>query len=510
MAKPVVLIVLDGWGIGEMNDANPLRHANLPVFAWLDANMPVTSLEASGISVGLPWGETGNSEVGHLTMGAGKVIYQHYPRITLAIRDKSFFENAELKNVFDHARTRNARVHFVGLLSEGNTHASIEHLESLIEMAAKENCTEYFLHLFGDGKDATPFKIQKLLSRVPRERIATLIGRHYAMNREENWPLTKMAYDLITGTGGAKVDDLDAAIKVHLENGLSEEFLPPMRLRDDGTPKEGDAILFFNYREDSIRQLAEAFIVPTFQRFPLVPLENVAVTTMTRYEDRFSVPVAFPPDTVTDPLGKVVSDAGKNQLRIAETYKYAHVTYFFNGYAEAPFKNEYRVLIPSTQGTSPVEHPELMAEAVTDRLEEAIGNRSFDFIVANYANADTIGHTGDYKAGIKAAEVIDKQLGRILPAAQRGDVVILITGDHGNIERMYDPLTGEPETQHDPNPVPLYIVGTEFAGRQFYNAGRLHEETAGTLADIAPTILGLMDLPLPEEMTGQNILKTLL
>jgi len=510
MSKPVVLIVLDGWGIGEQNDANPTRQAKLPTFAWLDANMPCTSLEASGISVGLPWGETGNSEVGHLTMGAGKVLYQHYPRITLAIQNGSFSKNAVLKNIFDHARTRKSRVHFVGLLSEGNTHASLEHLQALLHMAAEEKCTDFFLHLFGDGKDAAPFKIQGLLARLPRERIATLIGRHYAMDREENWTLTKTAYDLIMGIGGTtlKPEELDAAIDAHLKDGLSEEFLPPIRLREDGTPRAGDAIFFFNYREDSIRQLAEAFAVPTFQRFPIVPLENVVVATMTRYEDRFSVPVAFPADTVEHPLGKVVSDAGRTQLRVAETYKYAHVTYFFNGYREEPFKNEYRVLIPSAAGT-PVDHPELQAEAITDRLAEALENRSFDFMLVNYANADTIGHTGNYAAGVKAAEVLDKQLARVLPAAQRGDVVLLITGDHGNIERMYDPMTGRPETQHDPNPVPLYIVGTEFAGRKFYNAGRLRDETAGSLADVAPTVLIIMGLSVPDEMTGKSMLSGL-
>jgi len=511
MAKPVVLIIFDGWGIGEENDANPLRAAKLPNIAWLQKNMPVTSLEASGISVGLPWGETGNSEVGHLTMGAGKVIYQHYPRITLAIQDKTFFSNAVLKNLFEHARAHKGRVHFIGLLSEGNTHASIEHLESLISMAAAEKSPDLFLHLFGDGKDGGPFKMKKLLDRMPRDRIATIIGRHYAMDREENWQLTQAAYDLITGKGGVPVkpEELDAAIEAHMKEGLSEEFLPAMRLRDDGAPREGDAIFFFNFREDSIRQLAEAFIVPTFQRFPLVPLENTATATMTRYEDRFSTPVAFPPDAVMEPLGKVVSDTGKTQLRVAESYKYAHVTYFFNGYREEPFKGEYRVLIPSLQSTHPDEHPELMAAAITDRLVEGIENRSFDFILVNYANADTIGHTGNYNAGVKAAEMLDTQLGRILPAAQRGDVTVILTGDHGNIERMYNPQTGRPETQHDPNPVPLYLIGTEFAGRKFFNAGSLRNETGGTLADIAPTVLTLMEIPVPDEMTGESIMRAL-
>jgi 2,3-bisphosphoglycerate-independent phosphoglycerate mutase len=511
MAKPVVLIVFDGWGIGDENDANPLRSAKLPNIDWLKKNMPVTSLEASGISVGLPWGETGNSEVGHLTMGAGKVIYQHYPRITLAIQDKTFFSNAVLKGVFDHARTHKGRVHFVGLLSEGNTHASVEQLESLVSMAADEKMPDFFLHLFGDGKDAAPFMIKKLLDRIPRERIATLIGRHYAMDREENWQLTKTAYELIMGIGGAAVKpgDLDAAIVEYTKDGLSEEFLPAMRIRDDGTPRDGDAIFFFNFREDSIRQLTEAFIVPAFQRFPLVPLQNTTIATMTRYEDRFSVPVAFPPDEVMCPLGKAVSDTDKTQLRVAESYKYAHVTYFFNGYREAPYKNEYRVLIPSLQSTHPDEHPEMQAQAITDRLVEGIENRSFDFILVNYANADTIGHTGNYNAAIKAAEMLDTQLGRILPAAQRGDVTVLLTGDHGNIERMYNPQTGRPETQHDPNPVPLYLIGTEFTGRQFPNAGRLRNETGGTLADIAPTILSLMNIPVPDEMTGQDMVKAL-
>jgi 2,3-bisphosphoglycerate-independent phosphoglycerate mutase len=480
-------------------------------FKWLQDNYPVTSLQASGISVGLPWGEVGNSEVGHLTLGAGKVVYQYYPRITLAIRDKTFFSNEALKSSFDHAKKNNSAVNLVGLLSKGNVHASIEHLEALMKMAEQEG-VPLKLHLFADGKDMPPHTLEDMLKMVPLEKMSTLTGRYYAMDREGNWNLTEETYKAMTAGGGANVkDNLSEVIQTNYARGTSEEFLPPMRFGgDEKNIKDGDAIIFFNFREDSIRQLSSIFIDPAFDKFAHDNFKNLHVATMTRYKEEWSVPVAFPPDLVKTPLGKVISDAGLTQLRLAETYKYAHVTYFFNGYEEPPYKNEYRVVIPSEPIPHPDDHPEMMAGAITDRLIEAIQGRGFGFILVNYANADAIAHTGNYKASQEAVRVLDRELARVMKIAVNPDTVVLITSDHGNIEELLDPMTGRVETQHDPSPVPFYLVAEEFKGRKFMNQDNLRGETLGILSDVAPTILEIMKIQKPPEMSGESLLKDLL
>lgn len=512
MARTIVLIVLDGWGLGRSDESNPVHMVQPQTFKWLEENYPVTSLQASGISVGLPWGEVGNSEVGHLTLGAGKVVYQYYPRISLAIRDKSFFTNETLQAALDHAKKNNSAVNLVGLLSKGNVHSSVEHLEALIKMAAQEGVPKVNLHLFADGKDMPPHTLEDMLKLVPHEKLATLTGRYYAMDREGNWDLTKETYQAMTAGGGADVSvNLAEVIQANYAKGLSEEFLPPMRFGgEEKNIQDGDAIIFFNFREDSMRQLTSTFVDPVFDKFARADFKNIHVATMTRYKEEWTVPVAFPPDTVKTPLGKVVSDAGLTQLRLAETYKYAHVTYFFNGYEEPPYKNEYRVLIPSEPIPHPDEHPEMMAAAITDRLIEAIQGRGFGFILVNYANADAIAHTGNYKAAEEAVRVLDRELARIMKIAVNPDTVVLITSDHGNIEEMLDPMTGRIETQHDPSPVPMYLIGDEFKGRKFMNQANLRGETLGILSDVAPTILEIMKIQKPPEMSGESLLKDLL
>lgn len=512
MARTVVLIILDGWGLGHEDESNPVHVVQPQTFKWLTENYPVTSLQASGISVGLPWGEVGNSEVGHLTLGAGKVVYQYYPRITMAIHDKTFFANESLKAAFDHAKKNNSAVNLVGLLSKGNVHSSVEHIEALIKMAEQENAPEVKLHLFADGKDMPPRTLEDVLKLVPREKLATLTGRYYAMDREGNWNLTEETYKALTAGGGADVrESFPEVLKTSYDRGMNEEFLPPLRWGgEEKNIKDGDAVIFFNYREDSIRQLATAFIDPAFDKFARADFKNLHVATMTRYKEEWSAPVAFPPDTVKTPLGKVLSDAGLTQLRLAETYKYAHVTYFFNGYEEPPYKNEYRVVIPSEPIPHPDEHPEMMAGAITDRLIEAVQGRGFGFILANYANADAIAHTGNYKAAEEAVRVLDRELARVMKVAVNPDTVVLITSDHGNIEELLDPMTGRVETQHDPSPVPLYLVGDEFKGRKFMNQNALRDQTLGILSDVAPTILEIMKIQKPPEMSGESLLKDLL
>lgn len=510
MARTVVLIVLDGWGIGRNDESNPIYMVQPENFKFLADNYPITSLQASGISVGLPWGEVGNSEVGHLTIGAGKVIYQYFPRITMAIQDKTFFSNEAIKKACDHAKANNSALHLMGLLSRGNVHASLDHIKALLKFAEQEGVANVKLHLFADGKDSPPKTLEKFLEELPTEKIATLTGRYYAMDREGNWRLVEQAYNCMTGTGGTLVErNLKDIIASHYGRNLNEEFLPPLRLQADGGIKENDAVFIFNYREDSIREIAESFIVKDFDKFETKKFQNLFVGTMTHYMDKFDCPVAFPPETVKSPLGKVIADAKMNQLRLAESYKYAHVTYFFNGFTEPPFEGEYRVLIPSEPIPHPDEHPQMMASAITDRLVQAIENRAFDFILVNYANGDTIAHSGNYKASEEAVRTIDKEIGRVIQAVVATNALMFISSDHGNVEELLNPMTGKAETQHDPNPVPLYVVGNEFKGKKFINYKTLAQEPLGIISDIAPTILAAMGLPKPEDMSGRNLLRDL-
>ncbi len=502
-------MVLDGWGIGRNDETNPIHEVKPKNLAWLEAHFPVTSLQASGIAVGLPWGEVGNSEVGHLTLGAGKVLYQHYPRITMAIRDNSFFKNPALENALAHAKKNGSAVNFIGLLSAGNVHASLEHLIALIKAAETEG-VEAKLHLFADGKDSPPNTIREFLKKIPKDKLATLTGRYYAMDRNQNWQLTKAAYENITGQGGTAVEDFLPAIEATKKRGRTEEYLPPLRLGKEKVISENDALVFFNFREDSIRQLAEAFLLKGFDKFPVIDFKNIYAATMTRYEDKLETPVMFPPETVESPLGKIISDSGKNQLRIAETYKYAHVTYFFNGYREAPFRDEYRTLIPSLTTARIEDRPEMMASSITDRLIDAVQTRGFDFILANYANPDTIAHTANYEAATKAVGAIDREIGRLLQVAINPHTTLIITSDHGNIEEMMSPTTALPESQHDASPVPFYLVAPEFMGGKFLNWRAIEAETMGSLADVAPTVLELIGIPQPKDMTGRSLLEGLI
>jgi 2,3-bisphosphoglycerate-independent phosphoglycerate mutase len=507
--KPVmVLIVLDGWGIGQHDASNPMRAAKLPTFDWLYQHFPTTSLQASGISVGLPWGETSNSEVGHLTIGAGKIIYQYYPRIILGIRDQSFFGNQALLSACEHARKNQSAVNIMGLLSKGNVHASIEHLRALVKLVEDQK-VPYKLHLWADGKDCSPKTFEEFILNVSPEKIATIIGRYYAMDHGRNWRSTERAYQGLTTESAELVSDVKPTLYNLYDQKLSEEFLPPLRLQPGVPIQDNESIIFFNFREDGVRQLAEAFLLPNFDKFPVKKFQNLHIVTMTRYEDKFTAPVAFPPDEVKSPLGKVLADNHLSQLRLSETYKYAHVTYFFNGYEETPYPNEYRILVPSLTTPHLSQHPEMMATAITDRALAAIQDHSFDFILINYANGDMIAHTGDYEAGVKAAEVVDREIGRILKVALAAPANILITADHGNLEEMYNPLTGRYETQHDPSPVPCYLIGPGLEGKKFINQDTYEQETLGILSDVAPTILHILGLSPPEEMTGHNLLEKL-
>ncbi len=510
MKKTVLLVILDGWGIGAHNETNPVYSVNPKNIDYIKRHYPSGALQASGIAVGLPWEEEGNSEVGHLTIGSGRVIYQHFPKITLAIRNESFYTNPALKDAAAHVKQSGGTLHFAGLLTRGSVHASLQHVDALVQFAEREKIANISLHLFADGKDSPPKSLPSLLEAVPEKYLSSISGRYYAMDRDMHWDRTAATYRMLTGQT-APVPNYKEAITAHFAKDLSEEFIEPMLVGENPkSVRDGDALIFFNFREDSMRQTAEAFDRKDFNHFPIYDFKNLYVATMTTYSDKFTLPVLFPTERVENPIAKVLSDTGKLQVHIAETEKYAHVTYFFNGYKDAPFKNEYRILIPSKNVPRHDEHPEMMAREITARVLQAVEEGAFDFIIVNYANADIIAHTGNYEAATKAIQVLDECMGELHNKVIEHNAVMLISSDHGNIEQMIYPLTGEPETKHNVSPVPLYIVGHEYMReRSDAQIDESEKRTMGIISDIAPTILQLLEIPKPPEMTGESLLSML-
>ena len=510
--RTVILVILDGWGIGRDDESNPIFIANPQNINKIKDDFPSAALQASGIAVGLPWGEEGNSEVGHLNIGAGKVIYQNYPRISLAIRDGSFFKNETILAAFEHSKKNNSNVNLIGLLTGGNVHASLEHLKALIKFAQNENVHRINLHLIADGRDSLPKSSLDLLKHIPfSEKIvlASVSGRYYAMDGDKHWDRTREYYKTLIGEGTI-VENAENHVKNTYQKELNDEYVFPAIIGPQKlTVNDGDSVIFFNFREDRTRQIVEPFVNKNFDKFSIKNFSNLYVASLINYDDRFKIPVAFPKEKAKNPLVKILSENNKIQLRLAETEKYAHITYFFNGEIEAPFENEFRVLIPSKSEIHHDEHPEMMAEEITNRLLQAIDEQSYDFILVNYANADVIAHTGNFEAAVKAVKIIDEQIGKIAEAILKNNGVLIITADHGNIERMINPQTGEPETQHDLSPVPIYLVAKEFKNKKD-KARRKEKTPVGILADIAPTILELMNIPEPKEMTGQSLLKFLI
>ncbi|MFA5098985.1 MAG: 2,3-bisphosphoglycerate-independent phosphoglycerate mutase [Candidatus Paceibacterota bacterium] len=508
--QPVILAILDGWGEGQQNETNPIYVAELKNFDYLRANFPSGLLQASGVSVGLPWGEEGNSEVGHLNLGAGRIIYQYLPRIDLAIRDESFFKNPALKNAFEHARKNNSSVNLVGLVGDGNVHSSFEHIKKLVEFAIQEGVSKINLHLFTDGRDSAPTSSINTLANLPKEaNLASISGRFYGMDREGYWDRTKKAYSVMIGEGPINAD-IETYIKNSYANKKTDEYIEPTRVKEDCEIKDNDAVIFFNFREDRIRQMASVFADRNFQKFPTKSLNNLYVATMTPYDKNISAAVAFPNEVITNCLGKILADNNKNQIRITETQKYPHITYFFNGLEEKPFLNEYRVLIPSRPIVRQDEHPEMMASEIAGRAIESIMEDAFDFVLLNFANSDIIAHTGNYDACIKAVKVVDEQVGKLIKTVLETDAIMIITSDHGNMEKVIDEKTGNIETKHNANPVPIYLVAKKFMRARTEEEIRASKkENVGILADVAPTILELMKIRQPADMTGQSLVKFL-
>ncbi|MBI5153002.1 MAG: 2,3-bisphosphoglycerate-independent phosphoglycerate mutase, partial [Parcubacteria group bacterium] len=445
--------------------------------------------------------------VGHLTLGAGKILYQHYPKITMAIQDGSFFENPAFLEAIAHVKKHNSKLHLIGVLTSGTVHAAFEHVLALAELAKKNDIERLYLHPFGDGRDGPPEggleltkQLDKHLQTIGIGKIATTCGRYYGMDRDGNWDRTQQAYELITKNTGTYAKTLDEAFQPTYGKKLTDEFIPPHTFLTDGFVENNDAVIFWDFREDSIRQIATPFALPNFNSFPARVPSNLCVVTMTHYDDAFTTLVAFPPILVIHPLSKVVFDAGKKQLKIAETDKYAHVTNFFNGFEENPFPQEDRILVPSKSGNAKEAAPEFMAPTITQHVVEAIESQKYDLIVVNYANADLIAHAGEYYLARQSVEVLDAQLGQIVTKIeQHPEYHLIITADHGNVESLRNPYTGVPETKHNISPVPIYIVQKDLKGT--------HDSMGdGILSDVAPTILAFLNLPKPPEMTGKNLL----
>ena len=489
-ARPVALIVLDGWGYRPEKEGNAIALANTPTWDSLWRRGSRTLLEASGLRVGLPEGQMGNSEVGHLNLGAGRVVMQDLVRISSAIADGSFYTNPALVGACRHAKKLRGTLHLMGLIGSGGVHAIDSHLCALIELAKREGLDRVAIHAFLDGRDTLPKSalafMQQLLAYIKKigspAKIASVSGRYYAMDRDKRWDRTELAFRaIVLGEGTPVTDPLDAIRKAY-ESGKTDEFMLPVVVTENGKPvapmKDGDSVICFNYRSDRMRQIVRALIDPTFDGFVVTPRPKLVVTSLTNYDKTFDVPVAFAPTSMARILAEVLSSRGLDMLKTAETEKYPHVTYFFNGGIEAPFPCEHRVMVPSPKVATYDLQPEMSAAGVTDALVDGIRSGR-DFILCNYANADMVGHSGSIPATIKAVETVDQSLARVLKAAESAGIRLIVTADHGNAEMLIDPETGGPHTAHTTNPVPFVVVDWE-------NEQRLR--SGGALCDVAPTI----------------------
>jgi 2,3-bisphosphoglycerate-independent phosphoglycerate mutase len=507
--RPIVLIVLDGFGVRDDGADNAIALARTPNLDRFFATYPHTTLAASEMRVGLPDGQMGNSEVGHLNMGAGRVVYMDSTRITKAVRGGEIERNAVLVEAMDRVREQGA-LHLLGLVSDGGVHSYQEHLEGLLRMAKRRGLPRVFVHAFLDGRDTPPAsgagyleKLLRFLSDLGGGALATVSGRYYAMDRDRRWERTERAWRALVMGEGQRATDPLAAVRASYERGVTDEFVEPVVIEGaDGRPvatvRDGDSALFFNFRADRARQLTAALALPAFEGFPRPVLPRLHFVCMTEYDATFGLPVASPPEKLTGILADVMAAHHLHNLRIAETEKYAHVTYFFNGGSEQPWPGEDRVLIPSAKVATYDLQPEMSASEITEALLQQLAQGRHDVVVGNFANPDMVGHTGVLPAAVRAVEVVDGCLGRIAEAVLARGGALLITADHGNCEVMRDPVTGQPHTAHTTLPVPFLLV-------QEGARGSLRD--GGALEDVAPTILGLLGITPPSEMTGRDLRK---
>ncbi len=522
---PIVLVVLDGFGVAAPSRGNAITLAHTPNFDQFIRTYPTITLQASGEVVGLPWAEMGNSEVGHLNIGGGKIVYQNLPFINRSISEGTFYENPQFLEAMNHVKKNGSRLHLMGLVSDGGIHSIQSHLYALLEMCQQQGITEVFIHAFLDGRD-TPHnsalgyiqQLQKRLDIFGFGKIASVGGRYWGMDRDNRWDRIEAAYNTIVhGVSKQSAASADEAIeKSYQRKVFDEELAPTVIMENDqpvGTVKDNDAVIFFNFRADRARQLTKAFVLPSFSKFDRKqPLQNLPFVTMMEYEKNLPVKIAFVPDHITSPVARVISEAGLNQLHIAETEKYAHVTFFMNGGREEPFANEDRVMIPSPRVSNYSETPEMSAFQVRDAIIQGIQQQKHHFIVANFANADMVGHTGKLESTKKAVETLDVCLGDIAAVVRQYKCTMVITADHGNAEEMYDLQTGQVNKEHTTNPVPLMIIGDQWAQvKQLWPKVPLNDlsqmQPDGVLSDVAPTLLGLMGIPVPEEMTARSLIQ---
>lgn len=500
----VLLCILDGWGISEKEKYNAVKTAHTPNYDDFMKNMSHTTIHADGLNVGLPEGQMGNSEVGHLNIGAGRVVYQELTRINKSIDDGEFFQNAEFKRAIDHIKATGGALHIFGLTSSGGVHSSMKHLEALIKLAADNSVDKVYVHTFLDGRDTPPKSAETFVGQVEtmlKSRnlppVASVIGRYYAMDRDTRWERVQEAYDCLVLGEGRKAESALDAIKASYEEGVTDEFVKPSVIGGKRIG-DGDSVIFFNYRPDRAREITRALTCPDFNGFDRkkVP-ENLFYVCMTQYDENFDLPVAFRPQKLENILGQVFDDNGIKQFRTAETEKYAHITFFFNGGVEEAGKLETRKLVASPKVATYDLKPEMSAYEVCDNVLDAIDNEEYGFILVNFANPDMVGHTGVMDAAVKACEAVDECVGKIARKALGAGVKMIITADHGNAEWMFNEETKTPQTAHTTNIVPFIIVDNK----------RYELKKTGALCDIAPTVLDLMGIKQPAEMTGKSMIE---
>lgn len=507
MTKPVMLLIMDGWGINPQKDNNAVFLGNTPNLDRLKANYPTTTLKASGEAVGIMEGQMGDSNVGHLNLGAGRVVYQDLVRLSKAIDNGEFFTNTEINELMDHVKAKESALHLLGLVSPGGVHSHTKHLYALLDLAKQKGLSKVFVHAFLDGRDVPPasakaylLELEDKLKELGIGKIATISGRYYAMDRDNRWDRVEKAYDAIVLGRGNEAKNAVEALENSYKDDVTDEFVIPSVVMSDGKPtatvNTDDGIIFFNFRFDRARQLTRAFVDEDFEGFKRTKLD-IKFLCMTRYDEKIDVPFAFSPIENKNTLGEWLSKKGKSQLRIAETEKYAHVTFFFNGLEETPFSFEDRILVPSPQVATYDLQPEMSAYGVTGKVIDAIDSDQYDCIIINYANGDMVGHTGDLLAAIKAVESVDSCVGKVVDAVLSKDGAVFITADHGNCEQMIDYDTGTPYTAHTLNEVPVILVSNQ----------KYSLRESGILADVAPTLLELLGVDKPEEMTGKSLLK---
>lgn len=505
--KQYLLMIMDGVGINEEEKGNALKLANTPNLDYLFEKYPNTNIKTSGMAVGLPDGQMGNSEVGHTNIGAGRIVYQELTRITKEIKEEKFFENEALLKAMRNAKENGSSLHLLGLVSDGGVHSHIEHLYALLQMAKRENIEKVYIHAILDGRDTPPTSAVDYLKNLEEEikkvgvgKIATVSGRYYAMDRDNRWERIKLAYDAIANGVGNKFKTVQKAVETSYEAQEFDEFVKPIVIVDENsnpitTVNNNDSIIFFNFRPDRAREITKAFTLDGFDAFETKNIENLVFVSMTQYDEILkNVLVAYKPQVLKNTFGEYISNLGYTQLRTAETEKYAHVTFFFNGGVEEPYKGEDRILVASPKVATYDLKPEMSAYEVTDNILKAIDDKKYDVIIVNYANGDMVGHTGNVEKAIEAIEALDECIGKVITKIEEVEGEALISADHGNCEYMLDLKTGEAITSHSTFDVPLIVV-----------SNRVKSVKSGRLCDLTPTLLTLMGEKIPEEMTGESL-----